>query len=361
MPPLLTPHALLTQTGDPHTQIHITNLQTTLPLAHDAWGRPNLPQPILLSCTISLLHPFTTASSSDTVTPSTVHYGTLSKAILAATKEFTDLCTDETCPVPMHLRALVQFVHFYLTGWDTLPRFPCQERVVGDVDELKPLLKDVAMRLFELEVLLPKASLMGSGVSLRAGFGYDHGVGREMKGPSAYSMVLRLRDLKVPTLVGVNPNERLAKQIVYVDVEMQRWDWMVDGYCALEEIVVKSTEESSFQTLEALAQHLIERIIQYILIPHSSSSAPSNPSPLTKPHIQNHSKIKISLSKPTAVMFADAPTVEMVVDSDPEKSQVARGVWERVGKEGGGVGVREVPFPLVGRLDEWIARGEGGK
>lgn len=110
---------------------------------------------------------------------------------------------------------------------------------MGDVDELKPLLKDVAMRLFELEVLLPKASLMGSGVSLRAGFGYDHGVGREMKGPSAYSMVLRLRDLKVPTLVGVNPNERLAKQIVYVDVEMQRWDWMVDGYCALEEIVVK--------------------------------------------------------------------------------------------------------------------------
>lgn len=272
--------------------------------------------------------------------------------------------------MPMHLRALVQFVHFYLTGRDTLPSFPCQSQVVEglsgnsrgsglaqDSAAIEPLLKNVAMRLFELEILLPKASLLGSGVSLKGSFGYE--VGKE--GPSAYSMVLRLRELRVPTLVGVNPNERLAKQMVYVDVEMQRWDWMVDGYCALEEVVVKSTEESSFQTLEALAQHLIARIIQYILIPHSSfkflspstlplpsSSTPLIPPSSSKPH--NHPRIKISLSKPSAVIFADAPTVEMVLDSDPESNEVARGVWETVAREG----VRKVPFPLNGRLDEWI-------
>ncbi|KAG4433854.1 hypothetical protein IFR05_010672 [Cadophora sp. M221] len=252
MPTLITPHALLTQTGDPHTQIHITNLQTTLPLALDAWGRSNLPQPILISSTISLLYPFTTASSTDTVTPSTVHYGTLSKAILAATKEFTDLCTDEA-PTPMHLRALVQFMHFYLTGWDTLPRFPSEEKILKRRDDLgvdagakEPLLKRVAMRLLELEVLLPKASLLGNGVSLKAGFGYDHEEQKEMNGPSAYSMVLRLRDLRVPTLVGINPNERLAKQMVHVNVEMQTWDWIVDGYCALEELVVKKGRGDRF-------------------------------------------------------------------------------------------------------------------
>ncbi|PVH88329.1 hypothetical protein DL98DRAFT_509039 [Cadophora sp. DSE1049] len=367
MPPLLTPHALTTLTGDPHTLISVTNLQTTLPLGTDAWGRPNIPQPILLSSRISLQHPFTSASSSDTVAPSTIHYGTLSKAILAACAEFRDLCADDVCPVPMHLRALVQFVHFYLTGRDTLPSFPCQEKVVEGLSSkdaaqesstIEPLLKNLAMRLFELEILLPKASLMGSGISLKGSFGYE--VGKE--GPSAYSMVLKLRELRVPTVVGVNPNERLAKQMVYVGVEMQRWGWMIDGYCALEEVVVKSTEESSFQTLEALAQHLITRIIQYILIPHSSFKFPS-PSALpfpsylpssssspssSKPH--NHPRIKISLSKPSAVMFADAPTVEMLLDSDPESNEVARGVWETVVREG----VRRVPFPLNGRLDEWI-------
>lgn len=49
-------------------------------------------------------------------------------------------------------------------------------------------------------------------------------------------------------------------------------------------------------------------------------------------------------------MFADAPTVEMVVDSDPEASQVAKDVWESVGEKG----VRKVPFPLEGRLNAWI-------
>lgn len=127
---------------------------------------------------------------------------------------------------------------------------------------------------------------------------------------------------------------------------------------------LQSTEESSFQTLEALAQHLITRIIQYILIPHSSFKYPSlsssglpvpsyhpsssSQSTSSKPH--NHPRIKISLSKPTAVMFADAPTVEMMLDSDPESNEVARSVWENVAKEG----VTRVPFPLDGRLDEWI-------
>ncbi|KAH7364331.1 hypothetical protein BKA65DRAFT_134957 [Rhexocercosporidium sp. MPI-PUGE-AT-0058] len=296
MPPLLTPHALLTLTGDPHTLISLTNLQTTLPLGTDAWGRASIPQPLLISSTISLLHPFTTASSTDTVTPSTVHYGTLSKAILGATKEFEVLCKDEERPVAMNLRGLVGFVLWYLTGWDGLERGEGREKGAdglgrdygqggGAVHE--PLLKNVAMRLFELEIHLPKASLMGNGVSLKGSFGYHHEeeVGREIKGgPSAYSMVLRLKELRVPTLVGVNPNERLAKQMVRVGVEMQRWDWMVDGYSALEEVVVKSTEESSFQTLEALAQHLIERIIQYVLIPRSTTS-PSSPPLHTQPNV----------------------------------------------------------------------------
>ncbi|CAL3962218.1 unnamed protein product [Diplocarpon coronariae] len=353
-PPLLTPHALTNLTGEPHSLIRVTNLSTILPVGTDAWGRRNIPQPILLSASISLRHPFTSASSTDTVAPSTVHYGSLSKAILAACKEFAELCADEVCPVPMHLRALVQYVHFSLTRQDTLPKFPHQGCVsrsnASDVQkeaEAEPLLKCESMRLFELEVTLPKASLLGDGISLKGSFGYEEG----KDGPNAYSMVLRLRGLRIPTLVGVNACERLAKQMVYVDVEMQRWDWMVDGYRELEELVVKSTEESSFQTLEALAEHLVNRIIRYTLIPHLTSAHLAPTTSPSKP--LNYPRIKISLSKPTAVTFADAPTVEMIADSDPCVNQLANRAWEEFGRDG----VRRVPFPLQGRLDNWIEKG----
>lgn len=56
-------------------------------------------------------------------------------------------------------------------------------------------------------------------------------------------------------------------------------------------------------------------------------------------------------------MFAAAPTVEVVVDSDPEKSVWVKGVWDKIGE----VVEKRVPFPLEGRLDEWIGKGKGSE
>lgn len=58
-------------------------------------------------------------------------------------------------------------------------------------------------------------------------------------------MVLKLRELHVPTIIGVNGNERKARQVIVVSVEMERWDRMVDAYNELEEIVVKVSTSSS--------------------------------------------------------------------------------------------------------------------
>ncbi|KAI9053411.1 hypothetical protein LZ554_002369 [Drepanopeziza brunnea f. sp. 'monogermtubi'] len=369
-PPLLTPHALTTLSGDPHTLIRLTHLRTTLPISTDAWGRSSvsgsIPQPVLLSCALSLRLPFTTASSSDTVAASTVHYGTLSKAMLAACEAFR--LRGEGTEKGMGMRDLVAWLLLRLTGQDILaaPQAPQGEHGSGNgsgdengnEERVEPLLKPGSLKLLELEVSLPKASLMGSGVSLTGSVAYGGDQGGGEQQPSAYSMVLKLHELRVPTLVGVNACERLAKQMVYVGVEMQRWDCPdEDGYARLEEVVVKSTEESSFQTLEALAGHLITRLIRYIVIPRLLTSLPhSTPTPSsTAPPGRNYPRIKIALSKPTAVTFAEAPTVEMAVDADPGASEIARRVWGEVGGEGG----RKVPFPLMGRLDEWIER-EGG-
>jgi dihydroneopterin aldolase len=247
MPPLLTPHELLRKTPEPHSQIFVHNLQTTLPLARDAWGRPSKPQPLLISCALSLRYPFSSTSASDNLTNATIHYGILSKAILEACQEFRELCEDEVMPVPMHIKALVCYLQFYLTGCDTLPRIPSYVTLPTNQNSTsasksgkegkprEPLVPCSMLNALSLEVVLPKASLMGSGISLKGDFVYEE----RHHGPSAYSMVLKLHELRVPTIVGVNGNERKAKQVVVCSVEMERWDRMVDAYNELEEIVVK--------------------------------------------------------------------------------------------------------------------------
>jgi hypothetical protein len=51
-------------------------------------------------------------------------------------------------------------------------------------------------------------------------------------------------------------------------------------------------------------------------------------------------------------MFADAPVVEMLMDSDPSKSLVVAKWWKEIG-EG-----RCPPYPLQGRLEDWVAENE---
>jgi dihydroneopterin aldolase len=245
MPPLLTPHELTLKTAEPHSLISVHNLSTVLPLARDAWGRPSKPQPLLISCSLSLRHPFSSASSTDTVTNSTIHYGLLSKALLQACEEFKELCGDDVMPMPMHLRALVCYLQFYLTGCDTLPHVRSNLNVNESTNPggpksksekgREPIVNCSLLSSLSIEILLPKASLLGSGVSLKGDFIYEDG----HHGPSAYSMVLKLRELRVPTIIGVNGNERKARQVVVATVEMERWDRMVDTYNELEEIVVK--------------------------------------------------------------------------------------------------------------------------
>jgi hypothetical protein len=66
----------------------------------------------------------------------------------------------------------------------------------------------------------------------------------------------------------------------------------------------------------------------------------------------NHQRVRIRLEKPTAVMFADAPAVEILVDSDPKVNRDVESLWRDYEV------VRQPPFPLESRLDEWISLNE---
>jgi hypothetical protein len=92
-------------------------------------------------------------------------------------------------------------------------------------------------------------------------------------------------------------------------------------------------------------RHLSTKIIKYFLIPHFPDSLRADVLEGRGKH--NHQRICISLEKPTAVMFADAPVVEVLVDSDPSKSEVVKALWESH------TNAMQPPFPLQGTLATW--------
>ncbi|RDL36888.1 uncharacterized protein BP5553_06240 [Venustampulla echinocandica] len=324
--------------GQAPAVIRVKNLQTSLEVGKDAWGRLRKQQPVLISTNVFLRAPFESASTKDAVTTSTVHYGTLSKAILKACQEFTKSNASRPNEVPVEeassLASLTNAILFFLTHSVD----PKLSQFALNKESQDPILKSDVMTALEITVLLPKASLLGAGISFTQSLYYD----QQRDRPGAISLVLGVHGLRIPTLIGVNSNERLAKQIVIANVEIDPWHNLPDEYNKLEQVVIKTMEESSFQTLEALATHLGDRINECFILPTGAAVINSDGTYLFP-------DIKICLEKPTAVTFADAPTVELLVHSDPLKNKTTEKFYEVSARD-----MPEVPFPLQGRLDEWL-------
>jgi dihydroneopterin aldolase len=210
--------------GEPHSVIRVRNLQATAQVGRDAWGRTGKVQPILISATISLREPFDKASAEDSVNnKSTVHYGILSKAILDSVETFPAEMIEGT------LRGLLDHILKYLTGTGL-----AAAHFDSRGGNSPHILERSALKALGLEVILPKASLIGGGVSLSVTTVYTTSGNAE-----AYAMTLKLHELRIPTLIGVNPNERLAKQIVVMNIELDSWSIESDSYNELEELAVK--------------------------------------------------------------------------------------------------------------------------
>lgn len=215
--------------GEPLAVVRVRNLQTTVVGPQDAWGRGRMQQPLQVTAELHFSRPFGAAAAADNVTSGdTVHYGELSKLILACVDRSNQHA--ELADASIDLRVLLEMIWIVLTG-----------RNVDGVDaepEAAPLLDRSRLRFISLTVSLPKASLLGEGVSLTASNVYAPFT----VGPAAlsmYGLCLKLHRVRVPVLIGVNPNERQAKQFVVVDVEIDKLDYYPDIYCELEKIVVQ--------------------------------------------------------------------------------------------------------------------------
>lgn len=230
-PPNITAWAAKSLAGEPVSVVRVRNLQAVISAGHDAWGRSGKAQPLLVSAELSFRRPFARASAEDRVAADTVHYGTLSKAILRGLEPFGG-------PVPekplASLRAVLDGVWRCLTGRDVRG-----DRVAAGEgeEEAKPFLDLSILRFMSLTLTLPKASLLGQGVSLTASSVF--GLQGAVPFVEGYATTLRLLGLRVPTLVGVNSNERNAKQVVMADIELDKVCSYGDVYTAIEDLAVK--------------------------------------------------------------------------------------------------------------------------
>jgi hypothetical protein len=113
---------------------------------------------------------------------------------------------------------------------------PCLER---GIKYEKPLLGLQLLQDLELQVFLPKGTLLGGGVSLTTCGSFLSGP--ETSDASPYRSTLKIHDIRIPTLIGVNANERLARQWVIATVEIDPYTSChgFDRYNELEQIVVK--------------------------------------------------------------------------------------------------------------------------
>ncbi|KAF3045315.1 hypothetical protein E8E11_001423 [Didymella keratinophila] len=237
-------------------KIIVQNLAVTVNAGTDVWGRKKK-QRALISVTVTLGNHFASASSSDTVDESTVHYGTLSKAIQGRIQD-DNLEWMSTADLSIAIAGIVR------TAAGSAPIFA-----------------------IETNVCYLKGSMFGDGAGHQASIVTTTGI---------YSNVLYLRNVRIPCLIGVNSNERLQKQPVVVNL------WVdcvpasrVDDYAALETALVQIVSATAYETLESLLAFVVQELKTKFFTREEDQSA----------------YIRLRMEKPMAVPFADAPAVEI--------------------------------------------------
>lgn len=167
--------------------IHVKNIQLSSPVsAPDVWG--NLKeQPALVSVHLSLTKGFSTASDADKLDDSTIHYGNLTKRIRSN-------CGQDCTTLDQVLAATESAIHGL--ALKTNDNFIVARSAV--------------------EVHLPKASMLGTEVLITSTTSYDQ-TGKSCD----VTRIFSVKDVTIPTLIGVNAYERTMKQPLVVSFTLQ--------------------------------------------------------------------------------------------------------------------------------------------
>lgn len=179
-------------------KITVRNLQVVVNAGVDVWGRQKK-QRALITATVALAKPFETAAKADSLDSSTIHYGILSKDIQGAVAEKE-------------------------SEWMSTYDFASHV-----LKQITSTAGQTVLVSLEVDVFYLKGSMFGEGVGFKRSMTqYSNGV-----------EVLYFRNLSVPCIIGVNPNERLRKQPVVVNLWIENIKReRIDDYPNLESAVV---------------------------------------------------------------------------------------------------------------------------
>lgn len=155
--------------------VYLDGVSLTAVVGPDCWGRPGKKQPVLLD--IAMHTDIRLAGDTDDVLQS-IHYGNLYKAVAKSveTDTFEDL--------------------------DQLASAICATALTPELSG--------GNAAVELTITLPKGLLLAEGVGLRTGI---------RKAVFESGRVLFMKDIRLACIIGVNPPERLQKQIVVLNLE----------------------------------------------------------------------------------------------------------------------------------------------
>ena len=181
-------------------KISVRNLEVTVNAGVDVWGRQKK-QRALITVTLHLAQSFDSAAEADALDRSTVHYGKLSKDVQS--------CINTS------------------TTWTSTAILA--ETILKQIMETKG---DTNLLGTEIDITYPKSSMLGDG----AGYCLCSTHEGEERGTST---VLYLRNVQIPCLIGVNSNERTAKQPVVVNLWIDCLNpSRTEDYPELEAVVV---------------------------------------------------------------------------------------------------------------------------
>jgi dihydroneopterin aldolase len=179
-------------------KILVQNLEFTVNAGKDVWGRKKK-QRALISVTVTLEDKFASASSTDTVDNSTIHYGILSKAIQA---RFA--ANDQEWMSTSQLSSSI-------------------------AESVRTVAGSTGIHAIETNVRYLKGSMFGDGTGQ---------ITSKIEKTDMCSSVLYLHNVRIPCLIGVNSNERLQKQPVVVNLWIDGVDGSrIDDYPELESLL----------------------------------------------------------------------------------------------------------------------------
>ncbi|KAJ7130130.1 Dihydropteroate synthase-like protein [Mycena epipterygia] len=262
------------QPPSPRDTIRINDLLLTVPLLTGAvWPKPLEQvtlQPVLVS--LSIPHNISSTASTDDLSQS-INYSLLVSLL-------RDSLNDKTPPLETleHLSARIFDVLLLRPGSDTINL---------------PLLGEA-----HLKVVQPRAPLNCKAVGVES-------IATISSGSSWSAGYVKhfCEDLECSTIIGVNTCEREERQIVRVNISIERRGsgFERDNWVDFRSLTRKLHEKigkSSYQTLEALTSYIAENTLHHLWIGNSD-------------HIPTTPLVSVNAAKPSAIVFARSSAIEI--------------------------------------------------